>query len=272
MDYDAALLSLLCASQRNMLNMLNSDFSQFDAHQHRNLLGQASAAPQQQLVNTSISDGRFSTDMLHSKHFSLDLGRSDHFPSSTFEMKGVGNKGAEMRGAFSRSPRKYEQSETANSNNMFMKKKRRLSSLGFLTSTFFEDHAKGSRRDSIATYASGASTTRPEKKESEDYSVMSDVDGDDDGGGDDDDDNMALMRFGPILECEHPGLVASEIKEVMEAFAESMVQSQMSQQSIHDWDKKMGLKRSHSKTMRLSMRSRKKLKAMVKKGINAIAV
>ena len=51
--------------------------------------------------------------------------------------------------------------------------------------------------------------------------------------------------------------------------SDTMAKSQKSQQDIHDWDKKMGLKRSHSKTMRLSMRSRKKLRAMLKKKINA---
>jgi len=60
--------------------------------------------------------------------------------------------------------------------------------------------------------------------------------------------------------------MAPKISQVMEAFTAAMAQSHMSQQAIHDWDKKMGLKRSHSKTMRLSMRSRKKLISILKKG------
>ena len=48
-------------------------------------------------------------------------------------------------------------------------------------------------------------------------------------------------------------------------FVVAMEKSMKSQQDIHDWDRKMGLKRSHSKTMRLSMRSRDKLR----KAINA---
>jgi hypothetical protein len=51
----------------------------------------------------------------------------------------------------------------------------------------------------------------------------------------------------------------------MESLATSMAETFKSQQSIHDWDKKMGLKRSHSKTMRMSMRTRKKLRALIKK-------
>lgn len=39
----------------------------------------------------------------------------------------------------------------------------------------------------------------------------------------------------------------------------AMEQSQKSQQQIYDWDKKMGLRISHSKTMRQTRRSRKKL-------------
>jgi hypothetical protein len=44
----------------------------------------------------------------------------------------------------------------------------------------------------------------------------------------------------------------ANIASVMEA-------SQTSQQNIHDWDKQFGLKRAHSKTMRESCRSRKKV-------------
>jgi len=53
------------------------------------------------------------------------------------------------------------------------------------------------------------------------------------------------------------------------SFAGGMVQllscmelSQESQEAIYDWDRSMGLRRSHSKTMRASARSRKKLQQM----------
>jgi uncharacterized protein YigA (DUF484 family) len=61
-----------------------------------------------------------------------------------------------------------------------------------------------------------------------------------------------------------------ETKMQMEAFTSAMEKSSKSQQDIHDWDKKMGLKRSHSKTMRMTMRSRKKLCNLMKKEINAM--
>ena len=47
-----------------------------------------------------------------------------------------------------------------------------------------------------------------------------------------------------------------------DALGSSMKASQDAQQSIHDWDRKMGLRRSHSKTMRASSRSRKKLQEL----------
>jgi len=62
-----------------------------------------------------------------------------------------------------------------------------------------------------------------------------------------------------------------EARETMVSLSDAMEKTQKSQQELHDWDRKiMGLKRSHSKTMRLSTRSRKKLRAMLKKQINAL--
>jgi len=58
------------------------------------------------------------------------------------------------------------------------------------------------------------------------------------------------------------------VRQQFVLFESSMEKSQGSQQAIHDWDRKMGLKRSHSKTMRLSSRSRKKLRSIVKKQVS----
>jgi hypothetical protein len=69
-----------------------------------------------------------------------------------------------------------------------------------------------------------------------------------------------------------PNVNPKALKSKMQAFASAMEKSTKSQQAIHDWDRKMGLKRSHSKTMRMSMRSRKKLRTLVKKEINALVV
>jgi hypothetical protein len=61
-----------------------------------------------------------------------------------------------------------------------------------------------------------------------------------------------------------------QVKGAIDSFTESMTASMRSQQAIHDWDRKMGLKRSHSKTMRLSMRSRKRLKIMLEKELGIV--
>jgi hypothetical protein len=65
-------------------------------------------------------------------------------------------------------------------------------------------------------------------------------------------------------------LRSPEVKCAIDSFTSSMTKSMRSQQAIHDWDRKMGLKRSHSKTMRLSMRSRKRLKIMLKKELGTV--
>eukprot|EP00536_Pseudo-nitzschia_multiseries_P001758 jgi/Psemu1/4000/gm1.4000_g len=62
------------------------------------------------------------------------------------------------------------------------------------------------------------------------------------------------------VEQSTPGFDLSKCRNGYKNFALAMEKSTQSQQSIHKWDRMMGLKRSHSKTMRLSMRSRSKLK------------
>mmetsp|Transcript_40449 Transcript_40449/g.74904 ORF Transcript_40449/g.74904 Transcript_40449/m.74904 type:complete len:782 (-) Transcript_40449:164-2509(-) len=62
-----------------------------------------------------------------------------------------------------------------------------------------------------------------------------------------------------------PKSLAVVTDEILAHLQDFMEQSQDSQQAIHDWDRAMGLRRSHSKTMRHSSRSRKKLRAMREK-------
>lgn len=57
-----------------------------------------------------------------------------------------------------------------------------------------------------------------------------------------------------------PNIDLATLRGEFENFVIAMEKSIKSQQDIHDWDRMMGLKRSHSKTMRLSMRSRNKLR------------
>jgi len=62
---------------------------------------------------------------------------------------------------------------------------------------------------------------------------------------------------------EQKGLFIIEKAEVdrkVKTLSEALEKTSKSQQEIQKWDRKMGLKRSHSKTMTMSMQSRKKLK------------
>lgn len=68
----------------------------------------------------------------------------------------------------------------------------------------------------------------------------------------------------------NPSIDLPTLKHMIKMFSDAMDSSAKSQQGIHDWDRKMGLKRSHSKTMRLSMRSRKKLRAVMSKEMATI--
>jgi hypothetical protein len=94
-----------------------------------------------------------------------------------------------------------------------------------------------------------------------------DDDGDDVDDDDDDDDELSSIEPLDFKDDQEPALLVKELT----ALDGAMVKSQDSQQRIHDWDKKMGLKRSHSKTMRLSSRSRKKVRALLKRELSLIS-
>jgi hypothetical protein len=146
------------------------------------------------------------------------------------------------------------------------RKKRRLSSLGFISPSFFEDHMKSARRDSTDFLSQPSAEMPVESHDSDSAHSDGDHEANEDENGNED-DAVSIESF----ELENSKYSPAEAKSVMEGFASAMEVSQKSQQDIHDWDKKMGLKRSHSKTMRLSARSRKKLRATFKKEINALA-
>jgi hypothetical protein len=156
-------------------------------------------------------------------------------------------------------------------------KKRRMSNLG-LTSTFFEDYLKPlSRRGSMFSivdpYESDEGARFDHETETIDKTVEVVV------------QSVSATNIQPKMKAPVPvpvtpkvpiemskkHLSPAEMKKVMESFTTAMERSQKTQQDIHDWDRKMGLKRSHSKTMRLSSRSRKKLRMMLRKEINSLS-
>lgn len=241
-------------------------------------------------VNGATSDDR-SFDILKSKRFSIGaLGDySDHFPATS--LHGLGENGG-MKVVVASSP------ESA------MIEKCRRGSLGILNPSFFDDYAKINRRSSLATLTMNRRSSMTsvgtfasegmDQKDDDDDSEISEVRCNQSSNlpthlslqltvrcissqhltpaplqaqsQRQPQQALLLLPWGPFQSRKYvPGLSASKMNQVMEAFCETMALSHKSQQAIHDWDRKMGLKRSHSKTMRQTMRSRKKLKSMLKK-------
>jgi len=246
-------------------------------------------------MNKPLPEDR-SLDMLKSKRFSISGGLgdfSDHFPTVSFHESAEYVDKFDMRASEISSPKKPGASS-----------KRRLSNLGLLSSSFFDEHSKVHRRGSMSSVGGMLAQAKIERRgsmtsvgtfasEGMPAGDEHDDDDEDDGAsvisevGDNDNQDMvlpspsfpfqsfqpppAMAHARPIVQFYPPQpsvlVGATQMKQIMETFTESMTQSLKSQQAIHDWDRKMGLKRSHSKTMRLSMRSRKKLKAMIKKNL-----
>ena len=244
-DDDAALFAL----KLNVFNIVNNELGQQSWHHN---IGDARNS---QFHNNQRGNGCIETrwqhtkDALSHKRFSLNLeGPSDHYPSILSDFP-------EFRGNASMHKKQTHQNKMLVGKN---RKKRRLSNLGCLTSSFFEDYAKAARRGSMASASSFAASNRGSSKceSDDDDSVISQMS-----------DGVAFENINPsrFQAFSRSTLSHVNLKETMELFYDAMSMSQKSQHAIHDWDKKMGLKRSHSKTMRLSMRSRKKLKTMIKK-------
>jgi hypothetical protein len=276
---DDTFLSLL-SSQRELLNQLNMEAAAMRSqlgstpnaamlnHQHRDLSNRGSRMLLEQQNHSKVR--RSSLDVLFSKRLSMEFGipvLSSHGGCDAHEEH-------------------YGYSKTMESSHMstilnelgesyhIMKKRRRLSSIGFLSPTFFEDHLKASRH-SVVDLSS--------HKKSESVKIFKEAiaDGDDDSNSEDEFAEEVVEESGsqgdateessqtqtPILALH---VDPEKAKDLMEAFSIAMEKSQKSQQDIHDWDRQMGLKRSHSKTMRQTTRSRKKLRATFKKDFGAV--
>jgi hypothetical protein len=260
MNNDEAFLSLL-SSQRELLNRLNMDnairrehqtdgqFSaqysaqysapysaQFPAQFSARKIGSMLEVDPFSLMNTPIIERRGSLDMLFSKRLSLNMG-NDNLMMSTM-------------------PNEFDESskfkDVGFGDAMLKKMKRRRSSLGLLSAAIMVDDSQLSRRLSMMSSFSRR-TADGEDNFEDDLSFF---------------ENPEPVGKRAKLD---PSIDLTQLKSTMEDFSSAMENSTKSQQDIHDWDRKMGLKRSHSKTMRLSMRSRKKLRLILKKEINSLA-
>lgn len=247
MNNDDAFLSLL-SSQRELLNRLNMEGSKKNDQKDNTIVAQGNkrkrgsiigTSDPLSLMNTPISAHGSSFDMLLSRRLSLTFGgdffgfpQGDSMYSFVDEEKAKDfDMGPDMRSM-----------------------KSRRSSLDFYSSMAYEDpHILTNRRFSMLSTLSG-------------YTGLSD--------GMDQELQSERTPTAPISSLTgvqlDPRIPPEKVRENLGAFAISMDRSTKSQQDIHAWDRKMGLKRSHSKTMRMTMRSRKKLRALLKKDINSL--
>ena len=176
--------------------------------------------------------------------------------------------GCLMKEVFLGSPKKMD--NCGSGQDGFCQQKRRLSAMMISPNIFNDQEGKFTRRDSLSSVESFASETEVGDRDGDQHahtgqtSIVSEP-------------TLPCLQpanvspFSTFLVAHQPLIPMAEAKGIMENFTSAMTQSMQTQQAIHDWDKKMGLKRSHSKTMRLSMRSRKKLKTLIKKDIHAMS-
>jgi hypothetical protein len=258
---DEAFLKLL-SSQRELLQQLNYEGSlrrSGPPKKRFSIVGNGDfAGTFNVLTNSSISDPGNAMDLLtYSKRLSLGVG-SDQFILPSFnDLMTDGDE--HLKGASSKADKflDFECDEP-----VWVKRQRRRSTLGYLRSIFQDDSRLVDSTQPLMQSVFPEETRRESMQPLSKYvdSICNS----------DPLDHDVMME--PIIELKPSTKIdEGQMKSYMEAFASAMEKSADSQQSIHDWDRKMGLKRSHSKTMRMSSRSRKKLRGIVKKEINALA-
>ena len=255
----------------NMLTMMSAESSLLRDHNNfpfaapaqllprrGSLLGSGGYFDPLSLMNTPIIERRASMEMSYTRRmsgFSVDAQFSCLTPST--------NLNPPMDLGMSFPPLdKGEMSKQVEYNDLLLKTmKRRRSSLGLL-SVLFEDSNQGdsgiqapSRRISLSfgppqIQSFGGPLLKKQKRAPTPPPVEIEPE-------------PATVRLDPSVD-------EVKLKKTVVGFSDAMEKSQKSQQDIHDWDRKMGLKRSHSKTMRLSMRSRKKLRGLMKKNLSQL--
>jgi len=258
---DSAFMALL-SSQRELLNQLNKE----NALRRAGALNNTSPRRNDDLLfgtRGSMFDRRSSIDMLvcpFPKRLSMGIGNdSCLLPELPFDFGDSSHRcDYSSKDALPEKKPKFEAFDSP-----IKPKKRRLSSLGFLSSSFFEDYLQTStRRDSLL------SVSKLELRGLDASERSAIIPTGIDFGDEDETESLEPLELEPHI--KNSKIDPEVAKQRIESFQTAMDESQKSQQSIHDWDRKMGLKRSHSKTMRLSSRSRKKLRSMLKNELNAL--
>ncbi len=280
---DEAFLALL-ATQRELLNKLNMEsvrITEQRANHHHLMMHMAATAPLRHLnyhhgpyfssdtislLNRPIIERRSSLDMMmaaaSSRRLSVGVGHDNFLLPHTGSLDIDDVSVRELKGELDVSDARLGK-----------KMKRRRSSLGNLSLLLFEEpKTTSSERLSISSAFSKIGEVHGEKdigrfeiEEPGPYTIDDAHDELQNQQQQDDEQRhiSARVQLDPSID-----LPTLRIK--ISNFASAMEKSSKSQQDIHDWDKKMGLKRSHSKTMRLSMRSRKKLRMVMKQELQTI--
>lgn len=293
-ETDQAFLSLL-SSQRELLNRLNMEAASTNKIAHDPKREKTPSSRQNRPINChsnrSIAERRSSLDIVTSKRFSIGFG-CDHVAFAQADHSKAGLLPKSWKDdTLDYSSHKRSKVDFFPSDEIKARKKRRMSSLGFLSLDMFEEDVA----DAAWLVSDENEPSSNGIFDGEDNEIVEEVttpvasypviakpqnegskDNDDDSDDEDDDEesvveeqtkvSLAAMEFKPIK------IDPVKMKDTMMAFHKSMEMSQSSQKAIHDWDRKMGLKRSHSKTMRLSSRSRQKLKAIMKKEISLMKI
>ncbi|KAL7580093.1 hypothetical protein ACA910_012856 [Epithemia clementina (nom. ined.)] len=266
MQHDEAFLSLL-SSQRQLLSQLSSEKvirqPTDGAFRHQR------SQPKPLFLNRSLNGtSNHTTDqvfphqeMILSRRFSMGL-NAEKFLLPSFSVDDDPTSSMLDISGHSRQSGK-KRSKQDDNYDVLMWKKRRFSSTGygFLSESAFDDDAEPVAINSIVSWVQDVAPC-----EEPVYVTISDHQESD---SDDESSSGSAFSVEPIR-LDAIGADPSELKKAMEDFNKAMEKSQKSQQDIHDWDRKMGLKRSHSKTMRLSSRSRKQLRAILKREISGL--
>jgi hypothetical protein len=206
---DEAFMTLL-SSQRELLTQLKRENAM------RGTGHDTSSGPRYICAEDSsaFSERRSSIDMLLSKRFSLGVGNDNYvLPAFTWDISCDGGYKDAVSVDKKRNYKGYDKHVEG-----VRRKKRRLSSLGFLSSTFFEDNlaisSRSSRRNSLV------SILKPTMREPENGAT--DISSDDEDN--ENDENVSLEP----LELEQPE-VPVKCKVALETFRAAMEVSQKSQ-------------------------------------------
>jgi hypothetical protein len=224
---DATFQSLL-SSQRELLNKLNMEKEQQTRREEK--------LSHKQTNQPIFFEGSRADNFLFSKRLSIGVGiGNDSFvlPDPTFDSDQYTASCYECEDTGKKRPNDASDAE---------KSKKRRTTLSFLD-YLLEKNSSSKPKSSRKRYEYVDS-------DDDDYGVIvEEVD---------DEDDEVDEDLEPKLE---------EVKKQIVTFEGAMGKSQESQQQIHDWDRRMGLKRSHSKTMRMSSRTRKQLRQFLQKDI-----